>query len=419
MNNKKNTESSLGRGAKAVGHGITAIIKIPADGLVKGANLIAPKPQSNKELEEEKSLSIASKKVAETKTLKKGMLGLGKGIVKGVSGVVMDPYKGAKTSGFKGFAKGVGSGLVGVVASPVQGVSDLMESVDQTIDGTNRPAKPNYFSSSLRTQKFRSNQGGIPNIMFECITQIQMRGIDVKGLFRVPGNHLKIQETQKLLQAGKKVNFYELDILLIASILKLWLRELPDPLIPFNFYDKLIALGSTLPQLTEEEKIDQKINLRNIIRNIRRPHIDCLSYLILFLSKVAKNSEVNKMHAKNLATVIAPNILYRPIDVNADIETTRAAAMQTSEEIGHTINIVTLLISDVEFFFFDRDSDSKNEEKKVEQLDAGSSKRLQFLSTSSAKQERTPYLALTDVKSDTQAMQLKPPTNTRRHTTDV
>jgi len=418
MNKNRSTDSPIGRGAKAVGHGLTAMIKIPADGLVKGANLIAPKPQSNKELEEQKSLSIASKKIGETKTLKKGVLGLGKGLVKGVTGVVTDPYKGAKANGFKGFVKGVTSGVVGVVASPVQGVSDFMESVDQTIDGTNRPGKPDFFSSSLRTQTLRSNQAGIPNIMFQCISQLQMRGLEVKGLFRVPGNHLNIQETRKLLEAGKKVNFYDLDILLIASIFKLWLRELPDPLVPFNYYTRLIALGSTLPQLTKEEKIEQKINLRKIIRTIRRPHIDCLSYLILFLSKVANKSEVNKMHSKNLATVIAPNILYRKIDLNADMASSRAAAMQSSEEIGHTINIVTLLIEDVQFFFFDDQvGDSKEEEKKVEQHDAENSKRL--VSTSSVEKERTPFLALTDVKSDPQYLQIKPPTSGRRHTTDV
>jgi len=82
-----------------------------------------------------------------------------------------------------------------------------------------------------------------------------MRGIEIKGIFRASVNHLKIQETRKLLEAGEKVNFSEIDIKTVASIFKLWLRELPTPLIPFRCYSKLFALGATVKKVTKEEKL--------------------------------------------------------------------------------------------------------------------------------------------------------------------
>jgi len=399
-NKKKSIDITLGVGARAVGHGLTAIIKIPADGIVKGANLIAPKPRSDKEKAEEKSLVSISKKMMETKTLGQGVMGLGKGIVKGVTGVVTDPIKGAKSSGLKGFVKGVGSGVVGVVARPVQGVSEFLESVDQTIDGKNRPKPINYFSSSLRKQVLLSKQGNIPNIMFECMTQLQMRGMDKEGIFRKPGNHTKIQETAKLLKSGQKVCFLDLDVLVIGSIFKLWLRELPQPLIPFRHYTKLIALGKTFPQLTEEEIMKWKINIRGIIKSINPPHSDCLSVLILFLSQVVRNSEVNKMDSYNLATVLAPNILYRKIDENA--VQSREIALQTSEEMGFAKHIVKTLIEEVEFFFFGEEEEvqmvtaSKTEEEKKECVGVVQSKPIVAFSTVDVS---TTILERSEVKS--------------------
>jgi len=372
---KKKKEKAVD-GAKFVGHGLTAIIKTPANAIVKGANKIVEQPRSSKELDEEKSLASASAKVMETKTLSQGVVGLGKGIVKGVTGVITDPIKGAQSGGFKGFVRGMGSGVVGVVAHPVQGVADLMESFDQTIDGRNKKVARDFFSSSLRSQIVWSDHRFIPNVMFDCLEQLQMRGICQEGIFRVPGNHTKIQELRTQLAAGKEVKYFDIDIVVIASLLKLWLRELPDSLIPFSFYPQLIALGATVSQLTENEKLDWMMNLRKIIVDgIRDPEWACLRCLMLFLNKVVKQSEVNKMHAQNLATVIAPNILYRKREVNEIAS--REAALKTREEFGLAVEIVKVLIEDCEFFFFTKDDKtarsilkgSTNEEKEFIEIE--------------------------------------------------
>jgi len=112
-----------------------------------------------------------------------------------------------------------------------------------------------YFCSPLEKQVAISKYGKVPNTMFDCIKQLQVRGIEVEGIFKTSGNHLKVQETRKLLEAGEEVNFSELDIETVSSIFKLWLRELPTPLIPFRCYSKLLALGATVKKVTKEEKL--------------------------------------------------------------------------------------------------------------------------------------------------------------------
>merc|ERR1719357_670056 len=151
-----------------------------------------------------------------------------------------------------------------------------------------------YFSSPLEKQVVLSKYGKIPNTMFECVKQLQKRGIEMEGIFQTSGNHLKIQETRKLLEAGEEVNFSEIDIKTIASIFKLWLRELPTPLIPFRCYFQLVALGATVEKLTKEEKLAWMDKVKKVIVTILSPEWECLRYLMIFLHKVAINSEVNK-----------------------------------------------------------------------------------------------------------------------------
>ncbi|CAM9437919.1 unnamed protein product, partial [Chrysoparadoxa australica] len=60
----------------------------------------------------------------------------GRGVVKGVAGLVYEPYKGVKKEGGKGFAKGVGKGVVGLVAQPVGGVLGAASHITKGIEAT-------------------------------------------------------------------------------------------------------------------------------------------------------------------------------------------------------------------------------------------------------------------------------------------
>ena len=69
---------------------------------------------------------------------------MGKGIFDGVTGLVMQPVKGAKEEGAKGFFKGFGKGIIGIATKPVAGVIDM---ATKTTEGITSQA------SSLRGKK--------------------------------------------------------------------------------------------------------------------------------------------------------------------------------------------------------------------------------------------------------------------------
>ncbi|KAG8197074.1 hypothetical protein JTE90_004341 [Oedothorax gibbosus] len=126
---------------------------------------------------------------------------------------------------------------------------------------------------------------------------LQLNGTQTEGIFRVPGdidevNSMKLQIDQWEVPDSN-------DPHVPASLLKLWYRELYEPLIPNEFYEECIQFC-----LDPEGAVAIVEKLPEINRLV-------LSYLIRFLQVFAaeQNATVTKMDASNLAMVMAPNCL--------------------------------------------------------------------------------------------------------------
>eukprot|EP01089_Gocevia_fonbrunei_P014907 TRINITY_DN4223_c0_g1_i4.p1 TRINITY_DN4223_c0_g1~~TRINITY_DN4223_c0_g1_i4.p1 ORF type:complete len:307 (+),score=49.60 TRINITY_DN4223_c0_g1_i4:649-1569(+) len=127
---------------------------------------------------------------------------------------------------------------------------------------------------------------------------IRLGGCSVEGIFRIPGDSESMYELKAEVEKGN-YDAQTKDPNVAASLLKLWLRELPEPLIPMRFYEKCLA---TVDDPKKAVKIVQKLPKLN-----RR----ALSYLIKFLQVVGDpaNQVKTKMTLDNLAMVFAPNLL--------------------------------------------------------------------------------------------------------------
>ena len=77
---------------------------------------------------------------------------------KGISGVVMDPYRGAKSKGIKGGTIGIGKGIAGLLGRPIKGGFFLMA---QPIVGVVNT--PMYIRKKLKKPKNRGQQSQKPN----------------------------------------------------------------------------------------------------------------------------------------------------------------------------------------------------------------------------------------------------------------
>ncbi len=128
---------------------------------------------------------------------------------------------------------------------------------------------------------------------------LALGGTKSEGIFRIPGDGDSVSELKIRIEQG----FYNLegvdDPHVPASLLKLWLRELADPLVPTELYNDCVACARE-----PEACVAMVARLPTINRRVV---LFVISFLQLFLEE--KIMGVTKMTAANLALVMAPNLL--------------------------------------------------------------------------------------------------------------
>ncbi|KAI5102975.1 rho GTPase-activating protein 22-like [Silurus meridionalis] len=92
-----------------------------------------------------------------------------------------------------------------------------------------------------------------PLLVEQCVNFIRERGLDEEGLFRMPGQANLVKELQDAFDYGEKPQFdSNTDVHTVASLLKLYLRELPEPVIPFCKYDDFLTCSQILAKDEDE-----------------------------------------------------------------------------------------------------------------------------------------------------------------------
>ncbi|KAJ7042609.1 hypothetical protein C8F04DRAFT_83781 [Mycena alexandri] len=158
------------------------------------------------------------------------------------------------------------------------------------------------FGFSLLDYAVANNlqEGEAPKIVQICIKEIDQRGLESEGIYRVSGRHAVVQSLQHEIERDEsKFEFKPKDdVYAVASLLKLYLRELPEPVFKYSLQDRI--------QHTEDRADHQSNNfmlLRSKIRRLPPVHQATLKALVEHLARVVALSDKNKMDAKNLAIV--------------------------------------------------------------------------------------------------------------------
>nr|XP_054410133.1 protein FAM13A isoform X5 [Pongo abelii] len=164
------------------------------------------------------------------------------------------------------------------------------------------------FGVSLQElQRQGLTENGIPAVVWSIVEYLTQHGLTQEGLFRVNGNVKVVEQLRLKFESGVPVELgKDGDVCSAASLLKLFLRELPDSLITSALQPRFI-------QLFQDGRNDvQESSLRDLIKELPDTHYCLLKYLCQFLTKVAKHHVQNRMNVHNLATVFGPNCFHVP-----------------------------------------------------------------------------------------------------------
>ncbi|KAM6951325.1 rho GTPase-activating protein 22 [Aplochiton taeniatus] len=181
-----------------------------------------------------------------------------------------------------------------------------------------------------------------PLLVEQCVDFIREQGLDEEGLFRMPGQANLVKDLQEAFDCGDKPLLdSNTDVHTVASLLKLYLRELPEPVIPFSKYEDFLSCAQLLAK-DEEEGVQE---LGRQVYTLPLANYNLLKYICKFLDEVQSHSKENKMGVQNLATVFGPNILRPKME-------DPVAIMEGTSLVQH---LMTILIREHDRLYSGRD----------------------------------------------------------------
>ncbi|XP_061179735.1 rho GTPase-activating protein 15-like isoform X4 [Saccostrea echinata] len=164
--------------------------------------------------------------------------------------------------------------------------------------------KDAVFGAHLK-QLCEREKGKIPKFVQKCVVAIEKKGLDHDGMYRISGNLAQIQK----LRCQVDQDHYNLedecwDIHVLTGSLKLFFRELKEPLFTFGVFDKFI------PALGKEKNNDRLKAVRDLINTLPKYNYETLKFLLAHLCKVIEHSKENRMQVHSVAIVFGPTLIW-------------------------------------------------------------------------------------------------------------
>ncbi|KAF9698715.1 hypothetical protein EKO04_002798 [Ascochyta lentis] len=156
---------------------------------------------------------------------------------------------------------------------------------------------------------FHRDGSPVPMVVYQCIQAVDLFGLEVEGIYRIPGTSSHIQQMKALFDSdASQVDFrnpeaFQHDVNSVAGLLKQFFRELPDPLLTREFYNKFIDAARV------DDDTMRRDSMHALINALPDPNYATLRALVLHLHRVQQSSEVNRMSTANLGICWAPSIM--------------------------------------------------------------------------------------------------------------
>ncbi|KAF6210863.1 hypothetical protein GE061_013974 [Apolygus lucorum] len=152
-------------------------------------------------------------------------------------------------------------------------------------------------------QQLTTGDEKIPLIVDRLITTIEMYGLYTEGIYRKSGVSSKVKELKNRIEDGNSelIQFEGYQVHVLASVLKSFLREMPEPLLTYDSYEDFLRAANLV-----EDKVSTTFA---ILKKLPKYNFDLMERLIFHLARIAHHEDVNRMGPSALAIVFAPCIL--------------------------------------------------------------------------------------------------------------
>jgi hypothetical protein len=167
-----------------------------------------------------------------------------------------------------------------------------------------KPHSRPIFGVSLQ-ELFSHDLSAVPIVVCHCIQAVDHFGLDVEGIYRMSGAALHVNALRDAFNNNASApdfrnpaNFHH-DINSVATLLKQFFRNLPDPLFTGQAYNAFIDAACIDDEGRRRDAVHRQVN------NLPNLNYATLRALVLHLHRVLLSRNHNQMSTSNLAICFA------------------------------------------------------------------------------------------------------------------
>lgn len=143
----------------------------------------------------------------------------------------------------------------------------------------------------------------MPLLIAKCTKIVETRGMNIVGIYRIPGNTAAISNLNELInrngmdeQTLNDPKWHDVNV--VSSLLKLFIRSLAEPIVSNELYGNFI-------EADKKSDHNQRFQeLKGLLGKLPQHNYETLKHLIAHLNKVSENASVNLMEPRNLGKLI-------------------------------------------------------------------------------------------------------------------
>ncbi|KAM4558616.1 rho GTPase-activating protein 15 [Odontesthes bonariensis] len=151
----------------------------------------------------------------------------------------------------------------------------------------------------------------VPKFVQICVDAVEKRGLEADGIYRVSGNLATIQKLRFIIDQEEDLDLdhsqWE-DIHVVTGALKMFFRELPEPLFPFNFFQSFVDAV----KIKDSKEKTQAV--KKLIQKLPKPNHDTVKLLFTHLQRVLVFSKKNLMSTQGIGIVFGPTLMWPELD---------------------------------------------------------------------------------------------------------
>ncbi|KAF4454089.1 hypothetical protein F53441_3326 [Fusarium austroafricanum] len=177
--------------------------------------------------------------------------------------------------------------------------------------------------------------GYVPIVVAKCGVFLKEKATHIEGIFRLSGSEKRIKELKTIFDSpdryGKGLVWDGYTVHDAANVLRRYLNDLPEPVVPLDLYEKFRdplrgatkqAVGDAEgPQFVEN--FNEKaaiIQYQRLITELPPLNRQLLLYILDLLAVFAAKADENRMNSQNLAAIFQPGMLSHPAHAMAPEE---------------------------------------------------------------------------------------------------